>query len=138
MFDVLVVEDQEVDVIFLRKAFERSDYAVNLHVVQDGEEALNFLYQRDQYKSSERPSLILLDIKMPRKSGHEVLSIIKADDDLKYIPVVMFSSSDAPSDVKKSYGHYANAYLQKPRNFEDMEDIVNVLCRFWLSHVKLP
>ncbi len=128
----------DVDVLFLRKAFDRSEYDVNLHVVQDGEAALDFLYQRGEHKTAVRPVLVLLDIKMPRKSGHEVLSVIKTDDHLKAIPVIMFSSSDAPSDIKQSYGSHANAYLQKPRNFEDMEELVNLLCRFWLSRVKLP
>jgi len=133
-----MAEDNPGDVTLTRKALEEGKLANNLHVVNDGVEAIAYLNGEGEYADRPRPDLILLDLNMPRKDGREVLEDIKSDDDLKRIPVVVLTSSEAEEDVAKSYELHANAYLTKPIDFDGFLEIVGSLEEFWLEVVKLP
>mgnify|MGYP000613311326 FL=1 len=136
--EILMAEDNPGDVTLTRKALEEGKLANNLHVVNDGVEAIAYLNGEGEYADRPRPDLILLDLNMPRKDGREVLEDIKSDDDLKRIPVVVLTSSEAEEDVAKSYELHANAYLTKPIDFDGFLEIVGSLEEFWLEVVKLP
>lgn len=121
-----------------RKALEKGRLANNLHVVNDGIETMQFLRGEGEHEGRPRPDLVLLDLNMPRKDGREVLEDIKGSDDLKRIPVVVLTSSEAEEDVIRSYELHANAYLTKPVDFSGFIDVVSKLEEFWLQVVKLP
>ena len=107
-------------------------------MVFDGEDALNFLMRKPPFEAANRPHLILLDLNLPRRSGLEVLAVLKKDNELKHIPVVVLTSSDAEHDISKSYKLHANAYITKPVDFEQYSYIVNYIEKFWFSLAKLP
>jgi CheY-like chemotaxis protein len=136
--EILLAEDNPGDVKLTRKALERGNIANNLHVVEDGIEALAFLRDEGEYGDEPRPDLILLDLNMPRKDGKEVLSEMKADDELKTIPVVVLTSSEAEEDIVQSYELHANAYLTKPVDFDGFLDVISRIEEFWLTVVKMP
>lgn len=136
--EILLAEDNPGDVKLTRKALEKGRLANNLHVVNDGVETMQFLRGEGEYEGRPRPDLILLDLNMPRKDGREVLEEIKESDDLKRIPVVVLTSSEAEEDVIRSYELHANAYLTKPVDFSGFIDVVGKLEEFWLQVVKLP
>jgi len=136
--EILMAEDNPGDVTLTRKALKEGKLTNNLHVVNDGVEAMTYLNGEGEYADRPRPDLILLDLNMPRKDGRAVLEEIKSDDDLKRIPVVVLTSSEAEEDVAKSYELHANAYLTKPIDFDGFLDIVGTLEEFWLEVVKLP
>ena len=135
--EILVVEDEEQDIRFIRRGFEKSKLINNLHVVTDGEEALKFLRREGDYADAVRPDLVLLDLKLPKLDGHEVLKEIKEDDDLKRIPVAMLTSSEAEKDVVKSYNWGANCYIKKPVGLDEINEVINVVSDFWFCVVKL-
>jgi CheY-like chemotaxis protein len=136
--DVLLVEDDAGDALITREAFERSQIPSELHVVNDGEKALNFLRQLSEYKDAPRPALILLDINLPRCSGLEVLGEMKADGDLKTIPVVVLTTSSAHEDILRSYQLHANAYVTKPVGFDLYTETVRQIDEFFLALARLP
>jgi CheY-like chemotaxis protein len=136
--DVLLVEDDPGDALITREAFERSEILNSLHVVTDGEKALNFLRRTREYSDAPRPALILLDINLPRRSGLEVLSEMKADRDLKTIPVVVLTTSSAHEDVLRSYELHANAYVTKPVGFDLYTEAVRQIDEFFLALARLP
>ncbi|MFP4625597.1 MAG: response regulator [Natronomonas sp.] len=136
--EILLAEDNPGDVKLTEKALENGNLANHLHVVNDGVEAIEFLYQRGEYADKPRPDLILLDLNMPRKDGQEVLEELDEDDDLSRIPVVVLTSSAAEEDIVKSYDLNANAYLTKPVDFQGFVEIVNRLENFWFEVVKFP
>ncbi|MUV89841.1 response regulator [Halapricum sp. CBA1109] len=136
--EILLAEDNPGDVKLTEKALERGNVINNLHVVNDGVEALAYLRQEGEYADRPRPDLMLLDLNMPRKSGTEVLEAIGDDEDLRRIPVVVLTSSEAEEDIVKSYDLHANAYLTKPVDFDGFLDIVSRIEEFWLSVVKMP
>ncbi|WP_251330964.1 response regulator [Haloplanus pelagicus] len=136
--EILLAEDNPGDVKLTRKALEKGRLANNLHVVNDGVETMQFLRGEGPYTETPRPDLVLLDLNMPRKDGREVLEEIKGSEDLKRIPVVVLTSSEAEEDVIKSYERHANAYLTKPVDFDGFIDVVSTLEEFWLQVVKLP
>lgn len=136
--EILLVEDNPGDVKLTEKAFEDVQLANNLHVVGDGVEAMNFLRQEGEYSYAPRPDIVLLDLNLPRKNGDEVLKEIKNDDELRDIPVVILTSSDAEEDVVETYNNYANAYLTKPVDFDGFTDIVKKIEGFWFTVVKFP
>jgi two-component system response regulator len=135
---VLLVEDDAADVALMENAF--ADHAVTseLHHVPDGAEALAFLRRDGEYADAPRPDLILLDLNMPRVDGRQVLGHIKTDDDLKGIPVVVFTTSSTDSDVVSSYGAYANAYVTKPIDLEEFERALSEIRDFWGHTATLP
>ena len=136
--EVLLVEDNPGDVRLTQEAFRVSNRAINLHVATDGVEAMDFLKRTGTKAGAPRPDLILLDLNLPKMDGREVLTHIKEDDSLKLIPTVILTTSDAESDIVKSYQLQANCYLTKPVQLEAFEGLVQSINDFWLTMVKLP
>lgn len=136
--DVLLVEDSPGDVRLTQEAFREADMSIRLHVASDGVEAMDFLRRKGAHANAPRPALILLDLNLPIMDGREVLANIKADDDLKSIPTVILTTSDAEIDIAKSYQLQANCYLSKPVQLEAFEMLVKSIDHFWLRTVKLP
>jgi CheY-like chemotaxis protein len=136
--EVLLVEDDPGDVLMTREAFQ--DYKVHnqLHVVNDGEQAMAFLRQEGEYAGRPRPDLVLLDLNLPRMDGRQVLHAIKSDPELSSIPVVVLTTSEAEDDVLRSYSLHANAYVTKPVDFERFIDVVRQIDNFFVTVVRLP
>lgn len=135
---VLIAEDQETDAFFIEQAFGQAKIENQVYWVKDGQEVLDFLNNSGEYPDAPCPDLIFLDIKMPRKDGHETLAAIKTNPDFKEIPVIMMSGSQAMEDIKKSYQNYANAYVSKSNGFDDMLQFVEAIEKFWFSAARLP
>jgi CheY-like chemotaxis protein len=136
--EVLLVEDDPGDVLMTREALDEGKVANNLHVVDNGVDALAFLRNEGQYVGTPRPDLVLLDLNLPRMDGREVLTAIKNDDDLRRIPVVVLTTSEAEEDIMKSYDLHANAYVTKPVDFSQFVGVVRHIDDFFVSVVKLP
>jgi two-component system, chemotaxis family, response regulator Rcp1 len=136
--EILMVEDSPSDVLLTREAIQQANLLNNLHVVEDGVEAMAFLRKEEKYLSAPRPDLVLLDWNLPRKSGREVLAEIKADENLKRIPVVILTSSKAEVDVHRAYSLHANCYVAKPIGFPNFVDLVSQISHFWFDVVTLP
>jgi CheY-like chemotaxis protein len=135
--DVLLVEDDPGDVLMTREAFEHYKIRNVLHVVTDGEQALQFLRRTGDYAGAPRPGLILLDLNLPRLDGLEVLAELKADPVLKVIPVVILTTSQTQQDVLRSYALHANAYVSKPVDFERFIEVIRQIDNFFITVVKL-
>ena len=135
---VLLVEDSPGDVRLTQEAFREANIAIQLHIVLDGVEAMEFLRQEGRHARSPRPDLILLDLNLPKMDGREVLETIKADDTLKSIPTVILTTSEAEADITKSYLLQANCYLTKPVQLEAFESLVMSINDFWLTKATLP
>jgi CheY-like chemotaxis protein len=138
LVDVLLVEDDEGDILMTREAFEFHKIRNTLHVVTDGEQALQFLHQTEPYADAPRPGLILLDVNLPRRSGLEVLAELKQDPELAVLPVVMLTTSQAEEDILRSYKLHANAYVTKPVDFDNFIAAIRQIDDFFLSLVQLP
>jgi len=138
MIQILLVEDDPGDVLITREAFADNKVRNQLSVVSDGEAALAFLRREENYANAPRPDLILLDLNLPRKAGHEVLAEIKSDVDLQRIPVVVLTTSDAEEDILRSYDLHANAYVTKPVDFDCFLNVVRQIDEFFVTVVKLP
>ncbi|MAC38859.1 MAG: response regulator [Maricaulis sp.] len=136
--DILLVEDNDDDVYLTRMAFEDSAFDSAIHVVNDGEKALDFLYRRGDYSNCPVPDLVLLDLNLPKLNGIQILETLKSDETLSVIPVVMLTSSKAERDVLESYRHHASGYVSKPSEFSRLVDIVEAIRDFWFSSVILP
>jgi CheY-like chemotaxis protein len=136
--DVLLVEDSAAEARLAREALTETRFAVRLHVASDGVEAMEFLRREGPYHEAPRPKLVLLDLNLPRKDGREVLRDIKADEDLRSIPVVILTTSQAPSDISHAYELYANCYIQKPLELDGFIEIVKSIHRYWLQTAELP
>lgn len=135
---VLLVEDSPGDVRLTREAFREANAAITLHVAPDGVEAMAFLEHEAKHAEAPRPDLILLDLNLPRMDGREVLARIKTDPDLKTIPTIILTTSDAPADIARSYELQANSYVIKPVQLEKFESLVQSINDFWLTKAKLP
>ncbi|MEW6714479.1 MAG: response regulator [Nitrospirota bacterium] len=138
LIDILLVEDNPGDVRLTQEVLKEAKVKNDLHVVYDGVEALAFLRGEGKYKDAKRPDLILLDLNLPKKTGHEVLSEIKSDDNLKRIPVVVLTVSKDEEDIIKSYNLYANCFITKPVDLNQFLNVVKAIEDFWLTIVKLP
>jgi two-component system response regulator len=136
--DILLVEDNVGDVYLIREAFLLGSLPKRLSVVEDGEQALDYLFRRNRYSSAARPDLVLLDLKLPRIDGHQVLQIVKNHPDLRHIPVLVLSTSDTERDVVNAYEHHANCYLTKPSDLDEYLDLIREIEDYWLSMVCLP
>jgi two-component system, chemotaxis family, response regulator Rcp1 len=136
--EVLLVEDSPGDVRLTQEAFRDANKAVHLHVASDGVEAVTFLKHQGAHAHAPRPDLILLDLNLPKMDGREVLAHIKEDEDLKTIPTVILTTSDAEADIVKSYQLQANCYLSKPVQLDEFENLVKSINDFWLTKAKLP
>ncbi|MBB3730581.1 two-component system response regulator [Nonomuraea dietziae] len=135
---MLLVEDDPGDVLLTREAFELNHVRTRLHVVNDGEEAMAFLRRQGGYASAPRPDMMLLDLNLPRKDGREVLADVKGDPDLRSIPIVVLTTSEAEEDIVRSYSLHANAYVAKPVDFHQFIRVVRQIDDFFVGVVKLP
>lgn len=135
---VLLVEDDPGDVLIAQEALLAGEVDSRLEVVSDGVEAMAYLRNENGYASANRPDLILLDLNLPRKSGHEVLAEVKADPSLRSIPIVVLTTSGLEEDVARCYDHYANVYVTKPVDFEQFTQVVKQIDDFFLSVAELP
>ncbi|WP_107070225.1 MULTISPECIES: response regulator [unclassified Streptomyces] len=136
--EVLLVEDDAGDELMTREAFEDNKIRNTLHVVRDGEEALDFLYRRGDHTDAVRPDLILLDLNLPRYDGRQVLEKIKTDPELALIPVVVLTTSSAEEDILRSYKLHANAYVTKPVDLDQFIAAVRQIDEFFVTVVRLP
>jgi len=140
-FELLVVEDDSADIDLIKEALSLSPnrpFNIHLNTVEDGEEALTYLRKSDMFQNVPRPDLIILDLNMPRKGGHEVLREIKNDEKLKCIPVVVLTTSNAYEDVKMSYHLGANSFITKAKDFSEFSKIVQTIEEYWLRTATLP
>jgi chemotaxis family two-component system response regulator Rcp1 len=136
--EILIVEDNPGDVRLTQEGLKEGKVLNNLHVAEDGEEAMAFLRREGKYADAPRPDLILLDLNLPGKDGREVLAEIKADKDLRRIPVVVLTVSKAEEDILKTYDLNANCYITKPINLDQFIKVVKSIEEFWLTIVTLP
>jgi CheY-like chemotaxis protein len=136
--EVLLVEDDPGDVLLTKEAFEDNKVKNNLTVVSDGEEATDYLRRQGRFADAVRPDLMLLDLNLPRKDGREVLQEIKADPELRSIPIVVLTTSEADEDILRSYDLHANAYVTKPVDFDQFIRVVRQIDDFFVTVVKLP
>lgn len=136
--DILLVEDNAADVRLTEEALREGKVRTRLSVARDGVEALAFLRREGPFGEAPRPDLILLDLNLPRKDGREVLAEVKADADLRVIPVVVLTTSSADADVACSYSLHANCYITKPVDLEQLVSVVRSIDDFWLTVVRLP
>ncbi len=136
--DILLVEDSPGDVRLAVEALKEAKVSNRLSVAEDGVEALAFLHRQGKYADARRPDLVLLDLNLPRKDGRQVLSEIKADPNLRQIPIVVLTTSGANEDILRAYDHHANCYITKPMDFQKFMDVIKVIKEFWLTVVKLP
>jgi CheY-like chemotaxis protein len=135
---VLLVEDDPGDVLIAREALAAGRLSTDLHVVNDGVEAMSYLRRSDEYADATRPDLILLDLNLPRKSGHEVLAEVKQDPELRRIPVVVLTTSLAQEDVAKSYDLHASVHVSKPVDFDQFTEVVKQIDDFFGNVAELP
>ena len=135
---VLLVEDDPGDVLITREALSAAKLMHNLHVVDNGEAAVSYLRREGEYLGATRPDLVLLDLNLPRLDGREVLAIVKADTELRRIPVVVLTTSSAEEDVLRSYDLHANAYVTKPVDLDAFLAAVRQIDEFFLTVVRLP
>ncbi len=136
--DILLVEDNPGDIRLTQEALKESKMRNRLNIVYDGVEAMDFLRRKAPYENAPRPDIILLDLNLPRKDGRAVLEEIKADADLRRIPVVILTTSDDEHDILRSYDLHANCYITKPLDLNQFAAIVKTIENFWFQIVKLP
>jgi two-component system, chemotaxis family, response regulator Rcp1 len=137
-FDILVVEDNPGDARLIEEALHVNKNNYHLHMVEDGVEAMNFLYRKGKYLNSPRPDLIFLDLNLPKRDGREVLAEIKSDRNLQQIPVVIMTTSQAEEDILKAYSLHANCFVTKPLELDQFNKAIESLIEFWCVLVKLP
>lgn len=135
---ILLVEDNEGDILLTTEALEEKKIVNKISVVKDGDKAIDFLNKKNEYKDAELPNLILLDINLPKKNGHEVLQYLKTNDKFKHIPIIMLTTSSSEKDIMMSYQHYANCFITKPVEVNDFIEAVTKIENFWVSIVQLP
>jgi two-component system, chemotaxis family, response regulator Rcp1 len=138
MVDVLLVEDNPGDVRLTKEALKEVKFVNALHVVEDGVEAIAYLRCQGRYAGQPRPDLILLDLNLPRMDGRQVLSVVKQDPELRRIPVVVLTTSQAEADIARAYDLHANCYITKPVGIDQFIEVVKSIESFWLAIVQLP
>ena len=136
--DILLVEDNLGDVKLITEALEETDYHPSIYCVRDGVEAMKYLRKQEPFEHFPAPSIVLLDLNLPRKDGRSVLAEIKSDPTMATTPVIILSGSDAPQDILACYALHANCYVVKPRDLFGMNETINKIVDFWLQEVKLP
>lgn len=137
-FSILLVEDNPDDIIITKRALQKGKVNNRLYIVHDGEEALQFLKRTGPYEDAPKPALILLDLKMPKVNGFEVLEEIKQDKDLKSIPIIMLTTSAREIDIEKAYQLGCNNYIIKPVSFENFIQTVIKMKEYWLNISRIP
>jgi two-component system response regulator len=138
---ILMADDDADDRLLTRRALDESKVLNELHFVEDGEELLDYLYHRGEFAdpaNSPRPGLILLDLNMPRKDGREALAEIKADPELRRIPIVVMTTSKAEEDIYRSYDLGASSFITKPVTFDRLVDLMKTMGQYWIEFVELP
>jgi CheY-like chemotaxis protein len=136
--EILLVDDNIGDVVLTKEALKAVEFPNRVSVVRDGCEALEFLRRTGKFANASRPDLILLDINMPRKNGCEVLEEVRSDEDLRLIPIVILTSSEAEDDIRRSYELGANCFVTKPADLDEMVRVVQAINHFWITIAKLP
>lgn len=136
--NILLVEDNEGDIVLIQEAFEEFNLSVNLDIVRDGEEAVNYLLNRGNQVEAKKPDLIILDINLPKINGHEVASIIKQNDSTKQIPVVIFTTSSSDSDISRAYYNLVNSYVIKPVDVNIFLKKIAEIGHYWSNVARLP
>ena len=136
--DILLVEDNPVDVMITKEAFNSARVSNNVHVAEDGEKALDFLHKQGEYMAVPTPEIILLDLNLPRKDGRDVLAEVKADPSLRRIPVIILTTSESPEDIWRSYELQANCFITKPVDMEQFTKALDSLGEFWFTLARLP
>ena len=136
--EILLIEDNPGDARLAQEALKESKINNTLNIVSDGLAALDYLYRRGNYADAARPDIIFLDLNLPGKDGREILEEIKADTDLRAIPVVILTTSAAEEDIARTYAAHANCYVTKPVDFEQFTKVVHSVGDFWFTIVKLP
>lgn len=136
--EMLLVEDNEADIRLTQIALKQAKLDNRLHVVRDGEQALDFLFQRGDYSEAIRPDLVLLDLNLPKLNGAEVLKEIREEEGLKTLPVVILTTSDADQDIYESYELHANCYITKPVDLRKFMGVVEMIEDFWARIASLP
>jgi len=136
--EILLIEDNLGDIRLFQEAIKMSTFNLNLSIIQDGEQALDYINRKPPFTNATYPDLILLDINLPRKSGHEVLEILKTHPTNRRIPVIVLTSSQAPEDIQTAYDNHANCYIVKPVQLSDFFQVINTLEKFWLHQARLP
>ncbi|WKK77070.1 response regulator [Marivirga salinae] len=135
---ILLVEDNEGDIFLTLNAFEECKIKAEISVARNGQEALDFLFQKNNDQNSQLPDLILLDINLPIFTGHDILQQIKEDTDLKKIPVIMLTTSSNPKDINKAYENHCNSYVEKPLDMDEFLNAILKIEEFWLQLSTLP
>ncbi|NLG74640.1 MAG: response regulator [Xanthomonadaceae bacterium] len=135
---VLLAEDNENDIELTRIGFEQSGFAVDLHVVRDGEACVQFLRKQDAYANADTPDLVLLDLQMPKMNGMEVLKALSSEDALRHIPVIVLTTSSSEREVTEAYRQHCRGYLIKPIGFGEFVRAVRALGEYWFNLVALP
>jgi CheY-like chemotaxis protein len=136
--EILLVEDNVGDVGLIEEVFEEAKIRNNIHVAENGEEALRYLRGKGKFSGSPRPDIIILDLNLPKKDGREVLREIKEDSNLKNIPIIVLTTSTAEKDILRAYELHANAYVTKPLDFDQFMNVIGSIVNFWLGVVQLP
>ncbi len=136
--EILVIDDSPGDVGLLEAAFQEWQMVNNVNVVEDGEQAIQYLLQEEPYRDVTQPDLILLDLNLPKKDGKAVLAEIKVDERTKHIPVVVLTTSNAEKDILESYRLHANCYITKPVHMDDFFQKIHAIEDFWMKFVQLP
>jgi len=136
--NMLLVEDNPTDQLITREALEHAKVLLNLHVVEDGVQTMQFLRRSGKYAQAPRPDLVLLDLNLPKKDGREVLAEIKKDPDLKLIPVVILTTSKADEDISLAYRYQANCFITKPVGYANFNEVMRSIEKFWFTVVSLP
>ena len=135
---ILLIEDNEGDILLTTEAFEDAKILNTLSIARDGQEAVHFLEKKGSFSDANTPDLILLDVNLPKKNGHEVLQYIKSSKVLKHIPVIMLTTSVSEKDIAKSYENHANCYITKPVEVDDFLNVIASIENFWIKIVQLP
>jgi CheY-like chemotaxis protein len=136
--EILLVEDNKGDIGLITEFFSDAKVITNIHIAEDGEEAIRFLCSKDKFLGSTLPDIIILDLNLPKKDGREVLKEIKENDDLKNIPVIILTTSSAEKDILRVYDLHANAYIVKPLDFDEFMKVIKSITDFWFKAVTLP
>lgn len=135
---ILLVEDNEGDIILTKEAFKEAKLLINLSVVKDGKEAIDLLTMQSKNNDVRLPDLLLLDVNLPKRNGHEVLKYIKEDEYLKHIPVIMLTTSSSPRDINLAYKNYATNFITKPLDINELMCVIAKIDNFWISIIKPP
>ena len=136
--DILLVEDNDGDIRLIERAFETRDLPGTVHVVQTGDKALDWLYQRSEFAERPRPDLVLLDLNLPATTGQDILDEVRSEPRLKRIPIIVLTSSQSDDDLIKAYEKCANACLRKPVDPEEFADLIQTFTDFWITTAALP